>query len=152
VQFRGDGSHRSIDHRVQPRRQLQWRSSRRRLCPRGAGKKDAKGIPHNRLAYYFSLLGQGFACPDRTTGPPSCQPAAPVTSYSGNRFQESTMKPILSLLCAGLLAGAAAPAFAHHSFAAEFDDKQPVTVRGNVTNVEWLNPHVWLYLDVKDES
>jgi len=47
---------------------------------------------------------------------------------------------------------AAAPLLAHHSFAAEFDAKQPITLRGNVTRVAWTNPHVWVYLNVKDES
>ena len=45
-----------------------------------------------------------------------------------------------------------APALAHHSFAAEFDAKQPITLTGAVTKVEWTNPHVWFYLDVKDPS
>ena len=62
------------------------------------------------------------------------------------------MKATYSVLCAGLLLGLAAPLFAHHSFAAEFDDKQPVALKGTVTKVEWLNPHVWLYIDVKDAS
>ena len=48
-----------------------------------------------------------------------------------------------------ILAGGA-PAFAHHSFAAEFDVKQPVTLKGTVTKVEWTNPHVWIYMDVTD--
>ena len=53
--------------------------------------------------------------------------------------------------CAALLL-AGVPAFAHHSFAAEFDVKQPVTLKGTVTKVEWTNPHVWIYLDVADEQ
>ena len=49
-----------------------------------------------------------------------------------------------------LLAGATA-AYAHHSFAAEFDDKKPVKVSGKVVKVEWMNPHIWLYVEGKDE-
>jgi hypothetical protein len=45
---------------------------------------------------------------------------------------------------------ASVPVFAHHSFAAEFDVKQPVTLKGTVTKVEWTNPHVWIYIDVMD--
>jgi len=44
----------------------------------------------------------------------------------------------------------AAPIIAHHAFTAEFDASKPVTIRGFVTKVEWTNPHVWVYLDVKD--
>jgi hypothetical protein len=48
-----------------------------------------------------------------------------------------------------LTAVAAAAAQAHHSFAAEFDANQPVTLKGTVTRMEWINPHAWIHLDVK---
>jgi hypothetical protein len=59
----------------------------------------------------------------------------------------------LSLLpCAVGFAAAAWPALAHHSFAAQYDVNQPITLTGTVTKVEWTNPHIYIYADVKDEK
>lgn len=50
---------------------------------------------------------------------------------------------------AGLLL-AAVPVWAHHAFAAEFDAKKPVKLEGKVTKMEWINPHAWIHIDVKN--
>ncbi len=57
----------------------------------------------------------------------------------------------LWLVIAGFL-GAVAPAFAHHSFASEFDADQPITLKGTLTKFDFVNPHGWIYVDVKGDD
>src|SRR5882672_1101404 len=61
------------------------------------------------------------------------------------------MRTKLALVGAGLaLLLHAAPIWAHHAFAAEFDAKRPLKLRGTVTKMEWINPHAWIHIDVKN--
>ena len=46
----------------------------------------------------------------------------------------------------------AIPALAHHAFSAEYDALKPIELKGRLTKVEWINPHGWIHLDVKDDS
>jgi len=56
------------------------------------------------------------------------------------------------LKSAGALLLAALPTLAHHSFMAEYDETRLITLSGTITKVSWKNPHVTMYMDVKDES
>lgn len=60
------------------------------------------------------------------------------------------MTKALAFLAALLVA--VTPLIAHHSFAAEYDASKPIDVTGTLTRVEWSNPHIWFYLEVKDEK
>jgi hypothetical protein len=64
-------------------------------------------------------------------------------------MQEGMMRSILLALT---LLGTSAPLLAHHSFAAEYDDTKPIKVVGVITKVEWQNPHIWFYVDVKSDD
>jgi hypothetical protein len=62
------------------------------------------------------------------------------------------MRRKLVVIVAGLalgITGMAVSLSAHHAFAAEFDANKPLQMKGTVTKMEWLNPHVWLHMDVK---
>jgi len=69
---------------------------------------------------------------------------------SNSEVHPMRTKPGLVVAGIGLLlAGTAAPLRAHHSFAAEFDARSPVTVEGTITRMQWTNPHAWIHMEVK---
>src|SRR5262245_38674220 len=82
--------------------------------------------------------------------------ATPVTHYvqlllrPGERSMRRRVLGFLTLSV--LLLTSTVPVMAHHSFAAEFDRTKPVEMKGIVTKIEWTNPHVWFYINVKDEK
>jgi Family of unknown function (DUF6152) len=61
-----------------------------------------------------------------------------------------TQRVLLMTVCAVIVA--ALPLAAHHSFSAEYDGNKPVTLKGKVTQVEWINPHSWIHMDVTGED
>ena len=58
---------------------------------------------------------------------------------------------VIYLLACSLLAGSVSLA-AHHSFSAEYDGDKPVTVSGTVARIDWMNPHIYFYVDAKDDK
>ena len=71
-----------------------------------------------------------------------------VSSYAG---LSTLRRSFVSLAALGLLCTSASTQ-AHHAFAAAFDADQPLELKGTVTKVKWVNPHSWLYFDVKDSG
>jgi hypothetical protein len=69
---------------------------------------------------------------------------------NGVRYMQSVSG--LAAITLAILLGATTIAHAHHSFAAVFDENKPVKLQGVVTKLEWMNPHIWFYLDVKDDK
>ena len=55
----------------------------------------------------------------------------------------------LLIAVAGLVLSAVAPVLGHHAFSAEFDQSKPIKLSGEITKLEWTNPHAWLFIDVK---
>ena len=66
--------------------------------------------------------------------------------------QRSLIRFALACLGVACLLFAAASAFAHHSFGAEYDGTKPITVTGVITSVQWTNPHFYFFMDVKDKN
>jgi hypothetical protein len=62
------------------------------------------------------------------------------------------MKQFVRIVALAMLVCTTAPALGHHSFAAVFDATKPVEVTGTVTEVEWMNPHAWIHLDVENDK
>lgn len=62
------------------------------------------------------------------------------------------MKQKLIVCMAGLLLAAALPLLAHHSFAAEYDGNAKLTLKGTIAKIDWMNPHIWIYIDAKDDA
>ncbi len=76
--------------------------------------------------------------------------AALIVYRSRHRIFMKTKHKIVGLLGLAVFFSASVPAIAHHAFSAEFDAKQPIEIKGVVTKLELVNPHSWLYLDVKN--
>ena len=69
---------------------------------------------------------------------------------SASEWSSEMKQQMLGVLAGAALLLAAAPVAAHHSFAAEFDIEKPIELKGTLTKMAWVNPHGWIYIDVKN--
>ena len=67
-----------------------------------------------------------------------------------NRITGDVLLGVGSMVAVGMLAGASVQA--HHAFSAEFDANRPVRVTGTIARIDWINPHAWIHLDVKNKD
>lgn len=76
--------------------------------------------------------------------------SAAVNFGAMNRFSMTLFAAVISIVAAILIS--TSTAFAHHAFSSEFDSTRPVSLRGTITRMEWINPHSWMHLDVVNED
>jgi hypothetical protein len=70
-------------------------------------------------------------------------------AVAGSALEKRRARRALAFLAGMVIVPVAAPAVAHHSFSAEFDNERPVQLTGKVTDMRWSNPHAWIYIDVE---
>lgn len=63
---------------------------------------------------------------------------------------QTPTRAVLCMWVAAVFAAATTPASSHHAFAAGFDINRPITLTGTLTQIRWVNPHSWIYVDVRD--
>src|SRR5580765_720375 len=120
-----------------------WRSSSlSTIAAPTARRGSSRARPSSRRRKKFENL-----CVTKTTRTSTTSPRRRRDGDTG----VNTMRVILTLMVAGALV-VAAPAHAHHSFAAEYDVTKPIEVCGTVTKVEWTNPHARFYVEARDET
>src|SRR5687767_14880206 len=68
--------------------------------------------------------------------------------YEGGHDVTRTQSLLLGVAVSVL--SASVPVLTHHNFAAEFDADKPVTLKGTITRMDWINPHAWIYIEVKE--